>query len=159
MSLAVALGGLLGNLIVPQVVRVAGRDGGFLAVAAVVLLSAGLCLRLPGNASEQPHARVAGGADVEGDGRVAPGAGVRTADDRIGEVRPRDDQTQGQPHDVGVLDHQLPGAQQPVHDSMDVIGPSPVRPAQHPGQLDEDDGADEASTLVVQALDQGSGAG
>lgn len=43
MSLAMAVGGLLGNLLVPLV----GPDTAFLAVGGVVLLSGLLCLRLP----------------------------------------------------------------------------------------------------------------
>ena len=50
MSLSMALGGILGNLAVPVVVRLAGQDGAFLAIAGVVLLSAAACLRLPRSA-------------------------------------------------------------------------------------------------------------
>jgi MFS family permease len=47
MSLAMALGGILGNLVVPGLARAAGLEGAVLAVAAVVLLGAVACLRLP----------------------------------------------------------------------------------------------------------------
>ena len=51
MSLAMALGGILGNLVLPSVVRVAGVDGAFLAVAVLTLLGGALCLRLPADSS------------------------------------------------------------------------------------------------------------
>jgi MFS family permease len=47
MSLAMALGGIIGNVTVPPLAAVVGIDAGFLAVAVVVLLAAGACLRLP----------------------------------------------------------------------------------------------------------------
>jgi MFS family permease len=47
MSLAMALGGILGNLVVPGLARAAGLEGAILAVAAVVLLGAVACVRLP----------------------------------------------------------------------------------------------------------------
>ncbi|WP_167759226.1 MFS transporter [Blastococcus sp. TF02A_35] len=47
MSLAMALGGILGNLVVPPLVGSAGLGAGFLAVAGVVALGAVACLRLP----------------------------------------------------------------------------------------------------------------
>jgi len=58
MSLALALGGIAGNLAVPPLVAALGPDAGFLAVALVVLLGAGACLRLP-------RATVAVPADAE----------------------------------------------------------------------------------------------
>jgi hypothetical protein len=61
MSLAMALGGILGNLAVPPLAEVLGTGGGFLVVAVVVLLGAVACLRLP-------RATVAEPADTE----VAP---------------------------------------------------------------------------------------
>jgi len=47
MSLAMALGGILGNSVVPWLADGLGTDAAFLTVAAVVLLSAAACLRLP----------------------------------------------------------------------------------------------------------------
>jgi MFS family permease len=47
MSLAMALGGILGNLTVPALAAALGTGAGFLALAVVVLLAAGACLRLP----------------------------------------------------------------------------------------------------------------
>jgi MFS family permease len=47
MSLAMALGGILGNLAVPPLAAAVSTDAGFLAVAVVVLLGAAACLRLP----------------------------------------------------------------------------------------------------------------
>ncbi len=52
MSLAMALGGMAGNLVLPSVVRLVGADGAFLAVAVLTLLSAGVCLRLPSGDEE-----------------------------------------------------------------------------------------------------------
>jgi MFS family permease len=47
MSLAMALGGILGNLVIPRLAAALSIDAAFLAVAAVVLVAAGACLRLP----------------------------------------------------------------------------------------------------------------
>ena len=47
MSLAMALGGIVGNLTIPPLAAALGTAAGFLAVAAVVLLGAVACLRLP----------------------------------------------------------------------------------------------------------------
>jgi hypothetical protein len=47
MSLAMALGGILGNLAVPPLAAALGTGAGFLAVAVVVLLGAVACLGLP----------------------------------------------------------------------------------------------------------------
>ncbi len=47
MSLAMALGGILGNLVVPGLARAVSVEGALLAVAGVVLLGAVACLRLP----------------------------------------------------------------------------------------------------------------
>ena len=47
MSLAMALGGILGNLVIPGLAAAVSLDAAFLAVAAVVLVAAGACLRLP----------------------------------------------------------------------------------------------------------------
>jgi MFS family permease len=47
MSLAMALGGILGNLVIPGLASVVSLDAAFLAVAAVVLVAAVACLRLP----------------------------------------------------------------------------------------------------------------
>ena len=47
MSLAMALGGILGNLAVPGLATAVSLDAAFLAVAAVVLVAAVACLRLP----------------------------------------------------------------------------------------------------------------
>ncbi|RZU34216.1 MFS transporter [Blastococcus saxobsidens] len=54
MSLSMALGGILGNLAVPVVVRLIGQDGAFLAIAGVVLLSGLACLRLPRTVRAEP---------------------------------------------------------------------------------------------------------
>jgi len=47
MSLAMALGGILGNLVVPRLAEVLSVEAALYAVAAVVLLGAVACLRLP----------------------------------------------------------------------------------------------------------------
>ena len=47
MSLALALGGIVGNLAVPPLAAALGTGAAFLAVAVVVLLGAVACLRLP----------------------------------------------------------------------------------------------------------------
>jgi hypothetical protein len=47
MSLAMALGGILGNLTVPPLAAAVSTEAGFAAVAVVVLLGAVACLRLP----------------------------------------------------------------------------------------------------------------
>jgi MFS family permease len=47
MSLAMALGGIVGNLAVPPLAAAEGTGAGFLAVGVVVLLGAVACLRLP----------------------------------------------------------------------------------------------------------------
>ena len=47
MSLAMALGGIAGNLFIPFVASAVGPDAAFGLVAVVVLLSAAVCLRLP----------------------------------------------------------------------------------------------------------------
>jgi MFS family permease len=47
MSLAQALGGIVGNLAVPRLAAATSIGAGYLAVAAVVLLGALACLRLP----------------------------------------------------------------------------------------------------------------
>jgi Major Facilitator Superfamily len=47
MSLAMALGGILGNSVVPWLAEGLSTDAAFLVVAGVVLLSAAACLRLP----------------------------------------------------------------------------------------------------------------
>jgi hypothetical protein len=47
MSLAMALGGILGNLAVPGLAGVVGVEGALLGVAGVLLLAAVACLRLP----------------------------------------------------------------------------------------------------------------
>lgn len=56
MSLAMALGGIFGNLAVPVVVRVAGSDGAFLGIAALLLISGVACLRLPRTTAPLPAA-------------------------------------------------------------------------------------------------------
>jgi hypothetical protein len=56
MSLAMALGGILGNLAVPMVTRVVGADGALLAIAGVILLSGVACLRLPRTVRAEPMA-------------------------------------------------------------------------------------------------------
>jgi MFS family permease len=53
MSLAMALGGILGNLLVPGLALAAGVEVALLVVAGVVLLSAGACLRLPHSTREE----------------------------------------------------------------------------------------------------------
>jgi hypothetical protein len=47
MSLAMALGGILGNLTIPRLAAASNTDAAFLAVAGVLLLGAVACLRLP----------------------------------------------------------------------------------------------------------------
>lgn len=47
MSLAMALGGIVGNLVVPGLAAAVSLDAAFLAVAVVVLIAAVACLRLP----------------------------------------------------------------------------------------------------------------
>ncbi len=47
MSLAMALGGILGNLVVPQLAELVSIEAALLAVAAVVLVGAVACVRLP----------------------------------------------------------------------------------------------------------------
>jgi MFS family permease len=47
MSLAMALGGIVGNLVIPGLAASMSIDALFLTVAAVVLVAAGACLRLP----------------------------------------------------------------------------------------------------------------
>ena len=53
MSLAMALGGMAGNLALPSLARAFGVDGTFVAVAVVTLLSAAVCLGLP-SGDEEP---------------------------------------------------------------------------------------------------------
>ncbi len=52
MSLAMMVGGLLGNLLIPLV----SRDAAFLGVGALVATSALACWRLPRDAGKQPAA-------------------------------------------------------------------------------------------------------
>ncbi len=52
MSLAMAVGGMAANLTLPSVVRLVGTDGTFLAVAALALLGAVVCLWLPSGDEE-----------------------------------------------------------------------------------------------------------
>ena len=47
MSLAMALGGILGNLVIPGLADAVSLDAAFLAVSVVVLVAAVACLRLP----------------------------------------------------------------------------------------------------------------
>jgi MFS family permease len=47
MSLAMALGGILGNLVIPGLAATVSLDAAFLAVGVVVLIAAVACLRLP----------------------------------------------------------------------------------------------------------------
>jgi hypothetical protein len=47
MSLAMALGGIVGNLTIPRLAAALNTETAFAAVAVVVLLGAGACLRLP----------------------------------------------------------------------------------------------------------------
>jgi hypothetical protein len=56
MSLAMALGGILGNLAVPPLAAAVSTEAGFLAVAVVVLLGAVACLRLPRTTVAVPSA-------------------------------------------------------------------------------------------------------
>jgi MFS family permease len=58
MSLAMALGGIAGNAVVPWLATAVSADAAFLLVAVVVLMSAGACLRLPRTA---PAAEFAAG--------------------------------------------------------------------------------------------------
>ena len=64
MSLAMALGGILGNVVVPGLATAVGVEGAMLAVAAVVLLGAGACVRLPH--STRDEAAIAAEADRRG---------------------------------------------------------------------------------------------
>jgi hypothetical protein len=61
MSLAQALGGIVGNLAVPRVAAGLSTGAGFVAVAGVVLLGAVACFRLPRSTAPMPA-----------DGEVAP---------------------------------------------------------------------------------------
>jgi hypothetical protein len=54
MSLALALGGILGNLVVPRLSAQVSTEAGFLGVAGVVLLGAVGCLRLPRSTVDDP---------------------------------------------------------------------------------------------------------
>jgi MFS family permease len=54
MSLAMALGGILGNLAVPPLAAAVSTEAGFGAVAVVVLLGAVACLRLPRTTVAEP---------------------------------------------------------------------------------------------------------
>jgi MFS family permease len=54
MSLAMALGGILGNLVVPGLASAVSLDAAFLAVAVVILIAAAACLRLPRIAPADP---------------------------------------------------------------------------------------------------------
>jgi hypothetical protein len=47
MSLAMSLGGIFGNLVIPGLADAVSLDAAFLAVAVVVLIAAAACLRLP----------------------------------------------------------------------------------------------------------------
>ena len=96
MSLAMALGGIVGNLVLPWVARASGRGGAFLAVALLVLLSAAACLRLPRASSrdEEPllDEPLDDGEDlVSGVGLGDPGAGGehrQQVPERAGPVAP-----------------------------------------------------------------------
>lgn len=57
MSLAMTLGGLLGNLTLPRLADAVGTDGAFLTVGGLVLLSGLLCLALPAVAPAVPPAQ------------------------------------------------------------------------------------------------------
>jgi hypothetical protein len=78
MSLAMALGGILGNLALPPLAAALGTEAGFLAVAVVVLVGAAGCLRLPraqpaGNAgSHAPVAEEAGPLVEAAGGTLTP---------------------------------------------------------------------------------------
>jgi hypothetical protein len=73
-----ALGGILGNLVLPPLAAALGTEAGFLAVAVVVLVGAAGCLRLPraqpaGNAgSHAPVAEEAGPLVEAGGGTLTP---------------------------------------------------------------------------------------
>ena len=54
MSLAMALGGVAGNLVIPALAVAVGPDAAFGAVAALVLVSAGACLWLPRTTADVP---------------------------------------------------------------------------------------------------------
>jgi sugar phosphate permease len=74
MSLAMALGGIVGNLTVPPLVAAVSTEAGFVAVAVVVLLGAGACLRLPRTTVAEPSAD-----DLEGISRPLPEAEAAAA--------------------------------------------------------------------------------
>ena len=60
MSLAMALGGILGNLVIPGLAATGSLDAAFLAVGVVVLVAAVACLRLPAvgvDAAPEPAAQ------------------------------------------------------------------------------------------------------
>lgn len=57
MSLAMTLGGLVGNLTLPRLSAAVGVDGAFLTVGGLVLLSGLLCLALPAAAPAGPPAQ------------------------------------------------------------------------------------------------------
>ena len=55
MSLAMALGGIVGNLTIPRLAAELNTEAAFAAVAVIVLLGAGACLRLPRATVVAPH--------------------------------------------------------------------------------------------------------
>jgi hypothetical protein len=62
MSLAMALGGILGNTVIPALAEGVSTDAAFLAVAGVVLVSAAACLRLPRTTRDEAAIAAAAGA-------------------------------------------------------------------------------------------------
>ena len=69
MSLAMALGGILGNLAVPPLAAAVSTEAGFLAVGVVVLLGAVACLWLPTTTVAEPSAD-----DLEETSDLLPGS-------------------------------------------------------------------------------------
>lgn len=64
-SLALSIGGITGNLVLPRLAEQTGMEAAFLAVGALVLLSALLCLRLP-----RPEPAAPASEPVDGEGRA-----------------------------------------------------------------------------------------
>jgi hypothetical protein len=81
MSLAMALGGIVGNLTVPPLAAAVSTEAGFVAVAVAVLLGAGACLRLP---------RTTPADDLEETPACSPAPGVPagSASRNAGDTRP-----------------------------------------------------------------------
>ena len=68
MSLAMALGGIAGNLVIPVLATAVSVDAAFLLVGVVVLLSAAACLRLPRTPADDSDEPPAGEEGLAGSG-------------------------------------------------------------------------------------------